>query len=122
MSAGLYQVKEGRALLGHGWSPSFAVNQRAQSGLALIHILAALGYDWGLQLLIPLGAQLDLQVCTFSLLGIVEEHKWVLAGSTCPQVLQGCVFPCIFKSVGATYDSFDVGIWLFPSQPFTVCL
>ncbi|CAL8460857.1 g388 [Coccomyxa elongata] len=55
------EVREGRAQQGPGWSPSFAVNQRAQSGLALVHILAALGYDWGLQLLIPLGALLNLQ-------------------------------------------------------------
>lgn len=38
------------------------MNERAQSGLALIHILAALGYDWGLQVLLPLGAKLNLQV------------------------------------------------------------
>ena len=28
----------------------------------LVHILAALGYDWGLHLLLPLGADLELQV------------------------------------------------------------
>ncbi len=66
---GTKQVREGRALQGPGWSPSFAVNQRAQSGLALVHILGALGYDWGLQLLIPLGALLDLQVLPIPLAG-----------------------------------------------------
>jgi len=58
----MWQVKSGKGNLGPGWPTRYAVNERAQSGLALIHILAALGYDWGLQLLLPLGAQLDLQV------------------------------------------------------------
>ena len=56
------QVKEGKTRLGSGWPARYAVNERAQSGLALIHILAALGYDWGLQVLLPLGAELNLQV------------------------------------------------------------
>ncbi len=51
-------MKEGKT----GWPAKYAVNERAQSGLALIHILAALGYDWGLQVLLPLGAKLNLQV------------------------------------------------------------
>lgn len=55
------QVKEGKTRLGSGWPAKYAVNERAQSGLALIHILAALGYDWGLQVLLPLGAELNLQ-------------------------------------------------------------
>ena len=56
------QVREGKAGRGSGWPATHTVNKRAQSGLALIHILAALGYDWGLQLLLPLGAKLNLQV------------------------------------------------------------
>ncbi len=56
------QVKEERARGGSGWPATYTVNKRAQSGLALIHILAALGYDWGLQVLLPLGAKLNLQV------------------------------------------------------------
>ncbi len=56
------QVREGKWGKGAGWSPEVAVNERAQSGLGLAHILAALGYDWGLQLLLPLGANLELQV------------------------------------------------------------
>ena len=55
-------MKEGKTRLGSGWPAKYAVNERAQSGLALIHILAALGYDWGLQVLLPLGAELNLQV------------------------------------------------------------
>ena len=58
----LVQVREGRWGKGAGWAPEVAVNERAQSGLGLVHILAALGYDWGLQLLLPLGANLELQV------------------------------------------------------------
>lgn len=56
------QVKEGKACGGSAWPATYTVNKRAQSGLALIHILAALGYDWGLQVLLPLGAKLNLQV------------------------------------------------------------
>ena len=56
------QLKEGQACGGSGWLAAHTVNKRAQSGLALIHILAALGYDWGLQVLLPLGAKLNLQV------------------------------------------------------------
>ena len=56
------QLREGRWRLGRGWPAQVAVNARAQSGLALVHILAALGYDWGLHLLLPLGADLELQV------------------------------------------------------------
>lgn len=55
-------MKEGKTRLGSGWPAQYAANERAQSGLALIHILAALGYDWGLQVLLPLGAELNLQV------------------------------------------------------------
>ena len=56
------KVKEDRARGGSGWPATHTVNKRAQSGLGLIHILAALGYDWGLQVLLPLGAKLNLQV------------------------------------------------------------
>jgi hypothetical protein len=56
------QLREGRGRLGRAWPAKVAVNARAQSGLALIHILAALGYDSGLHMLLPLGADLELQV------------------------------------------------------------
>lgn len=55
------QLREGRWCAG-SWPSAVAVNARAQSGLGLVHILAALGYDWGLHLLLPLGADLELQV------------------------------------------------------------
>ncbi len=79
-------MREGRAQQGPGWSPSFAVNQRAQSGLALVHILAALGYDWGLQLLIPLGALLNLQVAPTSLAlsSILFSPSWDHFRGACP--------------------------------------
>lgn len=69
------QVKEGKSRLGSSWPARYAVNERAQSGLALIHILAALGYDWGLQLLLPLGAKLNLQVAPRSCWGAQQLHS-----------------------------------------------
>jgi hypothetical protein len=58
----LEQLREGKSQQGQGLPACYSVNQRAQSGLALMHILCALGYDWGIQMLIPLGATLNLQV------------------------------------------------------------
>ena len=69
------QVKEGKSRLGSSWPARYAVNERAQSGLALIHILAALGYDWGLQLLLPLGAKLNLQVAPLSCREAPQQHS-----------------------------------------------
>ena len=67
------QLREGRGRAGR-WPSAVAVNVRAQSGLALVHILAALGYDWGLHLLLPLGADLELQVHTGCLVRRLQSH------------------------------------------------